>query len=857
MDSVKEGSCDFRDGLGGEMMAVETPIQIDVCEELAFTQTEKEHETCFREEINVYSIPHSRMKRLAQMAMDKLKGTNYKVASELLTTVKTLSRVFYEFKTHERIENECIMRRLQAKLIKLKIENTAVCNCHKDDELSKMLKLFAEGNRISTKSETERENYGKKLERELVKFQQHFLPHMQEEEDVFQPLLVQYFSVAELKELKESVLKQHQMWNSMDNLEEMVTQYDDIPWNTFNGHAHDNGRTYFHGTHSHSSSSRSNKTQSGASSSSLHITRLFDEKSSVDIESLYYDSVEDSQDPGCGFITSKSLIEEKIRFNHLSGKLSPSPHGSLNHLPTTSRLHSPTKTNASTQQTFPFINLLPSEVLAQIFTYLTIRDLCRVSQVCRQWNAVALDANLWLTLAPIAWISSLKDEEMRVASWPNIETMETDSMVSAPIDRDDRLAFNAQDSDGTDSIGKDKAVSSADGSSQKSDSSFRREQSAIASIAYRLVPRIGTRVTSLILAGSRSITNILLRRILHHVPNLTYLDVRDTRIGDPAFKFINRRNLRGDSAEVGHCLGRLQYLNLSGCVNFTDEGLRLLISTMDGALDRLEKECEHSLCSTESRFPDDASVKSGQTGMSDLSSRRSRVESQFQGLVINEDQMQTMRRQKQQQQQQQQQTQLRQHRDPPSTKVRRETLRPPEAADSASTKSWDLESSGKLSMKKACASCVECPVTGSASANGSDGDEERQRSLSTATTTENGCTHGVCDREASSRPSRPLEFLSLSGCYRITDDGLWHLVDAGADEKVEAGLPRLKHLDLSGCMNISVEGLLPVLENCPLINFSHLFYCDNVFLGEGIDDLASGCRNLARGSTRVCCRTGQ
>ena len=61
----------------------------------------------------MYSIPHSRMKRLAQMAMDKLKGTNYKIASELLTTVKTLSRVFYEFKTHERIENECIMRRLQ------------------------------------------------------------------------------------------------------------------------------------------------------------------------------------------------------------------------------------------------------------------------------------------------------------------------------------------------------------------------------------------------------------------------------------------------------------------------------------------------------------------------------------------------------------------------------------------------------------------------------------------------------------------------------------------------------------------------------------------------------------------------
>ena len=78
-----------------------------------------------------------------------------------------------------------------------------------DDISYQLSQLFSEGNRISTKSETERENYGKKLERELIKFQQHFLPHMQEEEDVFQPLLVQHFSVEELKELKESVLKVH------------------------------------------------------------------------------------------------------------------------------------------------------------------------------------------------------------------------------------------------------------------------------------------------------------------------------------------------------------------------------------------------------------------------------------------------------------------------------------------------------------------------------------------------------------------------------------------------------------------------------------------------------------------------
>ena len=70
-----------------------------------------------------------------------------------------------------------------------------------------IFQLFSEGIRYSTKSEAERIKYGRKLENELMKFQQHFLPHMQEEEDIFQPLLVQYFSVEELKELKESVLK--------------------------------------------------------------------------------------------------------------------------------------------------------------------------------------------------------------------------------------------------------------------------------------------------------------------------------------------------------------------------------------------------------------------------------------------------------------------------------------------------------------------------------------------------------------------------------------------------------------------------------------------------------------------------
>ena len=62
---------------------------------------------------------------------------------------------------------------------------------------------------------------------------------------------------------------------------------------------------------------------------------------------------------------------------------------------------------------------------------------------------MALDAHLWLTLAPLVWISSLKDE-----SWPNIETLETDSMASLPVAAhlvDERLS--ALENDDAESLG--------------------------------------------------------------------------------------------------------------------------------------------------------------------------------------------------------------------------------------------------------------------------------------------------------------------------------------------------------------------------------------------------------------------
>ena len=203
--------------------------------------------------------------------------------------------------------------------------------------------------------------------------------------------------------------------------------------------------------------------------------------------------------------------------------------------------------------------------------------------------------------------------------------------------------------------------------------------------------------------------------------------------------------------------------------------------------------------------------------------------------------MQLMRRQKQQQQ----------RRKSESRKERNETLRECESNSSSKSKPLDLESSADSSLRSACASCIECPVTSA------HPDEVATDVPDVPCKDGDSCVENVAGCGVPTRPSvqRPLEYVSLSGCFRLTDDGLRHLAQSSVSN-VENGLPNLRHLDLSGCMNVSVEGLLPVLETCPLINFSHLFYCDNVFLGEGIDDLASGCRNLQRGSNRVCCRSG-
>lgn len=103
------------------------------------------------------------------------------------------------------------MKKLKSKLKAMAIYNSAVCNCHKDDEFTPLFDLVEMGYLFlnKTKSTSEKISFGIKLRKALSQFTKRFVPHMKEEEEVFQPLLKEHFSEQELYEMKNVVIKLH------------------------------------------------------------------------------------------------------------------------------------------------------------------------------------------------------------------------------------------------------------------------------------------------------------------------------------------------------------------------------------------------------------------------------------------------------------------------------------------------------------------------------------------------------------------------------------------------------------------------------------------------------------------------
>ncbi|XP_078596992.1 F-box/LRR-repeat protein 5-like isoform X2 [Branchiostoma floridae x Branchiostoma japonicum] len=680
------------------------------------------------EEVDVFKVPHRRMKELVNYYCQKLSKTDFSSNRDLGNLLKSLETTFSEFKIHEQIENDCIMNKLQRRLEALSIQNEQVCEVHSHNQLSEMLELVSQGYRLVQKGEGEMTTYGKELRVALENFTQRFLPHMKEEEEVFQPLLMEYFSYEELKDIKSLVIKRHCLSKSKYEAE-----------------------------------SKENK-----------------EKSDEDNKSV------------------------KCREEAQQQQEEVSP-----------------------------IQTLPSEILLRVMSYLSPRDLCRCAQVCRSWSDLARDGHLWQVMHPARWAQG----DWRFGFLPD-EDPDDLPMYGAVGGEEEQDLYVVVDEDA------DFDESAESDNSESSNLSYtaaciQREAKMLTSLVRNLLPHVNRSVQSLVLRGSRGLTNGLVYKLIVSCPNLEYLDLSHTNVSDVAFKGLGKRG-------AGR---KLRHLDLSGCVNITDltlvrlsNGLGRLSSGIPSvsrsANNKKRKEASKYICCDFSNAEGNmccigTGYESSNPTLALCHTGCSQSSTQFEDIECCQGFSER--------------TCDFEYRAP-----YQRTCYGTEQRSSSTPPNNDIASS-----RTCCMSWEENrPFQADKNAreksqhkNKKDNDCANNDNVGERT---NNCSpnNGDVDKDfdEAEEVTRGLAYLGLSGCYQITDEGLGALASHG-------GLPQLTHLDLSGCLNITAEGLAALADNCLSLDHEQFFYCDNITDGP-FSDTASGCQNL-QCSSRVCCRSGE
>ncbi|XP_061195443.1 F-box/LRR-repeat protein 5-like [Saccostrea echinata] len=697
------------------------------------------------EEVDVFTVPHSRMKELVHKYLAMMTDTNFADVHHMTNLLENLVNAFHEFRAHEQIENKYIMKKLKAKLNALSIRSSAVCNCHSDNKLTEMLMLLQDGYHCREKGEVDRQNYGIKLRSALEDFTQKFIPHMEEEEEIFQPMLMKYFSFEELRSLKSKVIRKHQQ-----TIEEEFVENEEC-----------------------------------VSSSS-------------------------DEDEKC--------ISESRR----------EPQG---------------------------VECLPDEVMMNIFSYLNPKELCTSAQVSKRWNSLAMDGSNWRVLRPVQWFKGLwsRQEKMDI----ELEERDLERAEFYPVDvkyDEDADIDESEESDDLDDMSPEWIL-------------VEKESRMLTSMVKHLFPRVGASVVELHLGYSRGLTNGVLYRMLSCCANIEVLDLTQTRVSDIGFKSLGK-NRSGR---------KLKHINLSGCVNITDVTLQKISTALGCKEDpRTERGSENlSTCHFRGRTCcrereahgrqqedlglDFDSVDAALRNACDFVEREAMArhlidflegENMFSSFI-------------------------------------HQSFLPPLLRDQQRTfelNSCIKNSSGLGTKKKSYRAMNDWnssftenqelfPIyhtnTNILSENSSHrinpnvernvGDTQQRTSSSpericgnspyrtSASSGGNGGACYVCDNSDSDTPQRALQFLSLSGCSLVTDEGISFLAKDG-------GLPRLEYLDLSGCMQITAAGLSELVSTCPRLDHAQLFYCDNM-LDDPYATTASGCQNLEV-PTRRCCRSG-
>ncbi|KAG9331563.1 hypothetical protein JZ751_018835 [Albula glossodonta] len=877
----------------------------------------------FPDEVDVFTGPHWRMKQLVGLYCEKtvtasasyrsvapyglqsymaeypttsylrwqtllcsLSKTNFSNNKDFRSFLQSLCATFTEFKMHEQIENEYIICLLQQR-------SNTVYNVHSDNKLSEMLSLFQRGLR-NIKNECEQLNYAQQLKERLEDFTQDFLPHMKEEEEVraqcnalatlplgvtapfqcldmiedvcalvFQPMLMEYFTYEELKDIKKTVMAQHCRQPGGDGVGDCRCQRADSGaevlkdlsfWSQEGLH-----RAYKYSVHEKADNG---EPQPRPASAGPALSLLLAPPLS------YYPTP-------IHLLVQHRLAGPETRF---------SSSGSLPLTITTIIIITEFKqlmwvcNHKFEKSPEPPVSQLPPEVLLKVFQYLSPEDLCHCGQVCTSWAQLAKTGSLWRHLYPVRWARGEycrgppeEQQQEPDAEW--VESREAEGRAYQEWDEDADIdesgkgnnapvtPANAQLHTSTLRLGHyhstfsdshDEVITArlpcddvitlllvfgelsdagvlfteAAPADSPAISAVQREKKLLNGIIQNLLPAVGPSVKSIVLAYSSALSSKMVRQILSLCPNLTHLDLTQTDVTDSAF----------DSwASLGACV-TLEHLDLSGCEKITDltlKRLSLALGDPGGPKPRPTRGLDTP--------PAPPVSLRAQRGRQALVFRR-RPHGPAHVWVLDpaqladiEDAAEWRRRGGATE------SGGRGFSEPPAPppantcccrRSRRRGLR----TNSASY--WQQYSSGEGEARCGHSSCC----------SGSSG-QAALRTISPASGS--GFRTKWAEEGENARPRsdccRRLRLLSLSGCFQVTDLGLrcFHrladLFNKGSHRKdlkgyllrpralsQRGGLPRLEHLNLSGCLFITESGLQELVSVCPVLNDEHFYYCDNI-----------------------------
>ncbi|KAF7652985.1 hypothetical protein LDENG_00089100 [Lucifuga dentata] len=703
----------------------------------------------FPDEVDVFTGPHWRMKQLVGLYCEKLSKTNFSNNSDFRAFLQSLCATFKEFKMHEQIENEYIIGLLQQRCC-------TVHNVHSDNKLSEMLSLFEKGLH-NVKSEYEQLNYARQLKERLEAFTQDFLPHMKEEEEVFQPMLMQYFTYEELKDIKKQVIAQHCSQQQCSQQQCSQQQWD-------------------------------------CAAEVLKGFSLWSQAEELQKAFKYADH--------------EKTDDERDQNVHSSAHISQ----------------------------------LPTEIMLRLFHYLGPEDLCRCSQVCTAWSELAKTGSLWRHLYPVRWARG------DYYSGPPGDLDQDPDEEWVKSRQDEGRAYQEWDEDAD----VDESDLSGQTEGSLAISTVQREKRLLNGMIQNLLPAVGPSVKSMVLAYSSTVSSKMVRQILSLCPNITHLDLTQTDVTDFAF----------DSwSSLGACCS-LEHLDLSGCEKITDHTLKKLSVGLGNVLPSSHADKHSDQKAKLLKSPPIPITLVDERDLHPVGRKR-------QALIFKQraDRWGTA-----------------------CTPTQVWVLDPSDLADIEDAAEWsrrggislpDTESFVETELRGGACCCRRSRRRGQRT--GSSASYLHQQyamtgeilcchstccstdvALRTFTGPLSGITSGTAEfrtkcsfggpwcpeqenRTERSEAKRSLRFLSLSGCYQVTDLGLRALSQLG-------GLPVLEHLNLSGCLFITEVGLQELVSACPALNDEHFYYCDNIDGPHA--DTASGCQNLQCGF-RACCRSGE